>query len=235
MSTGGSGGGGGSSTGGNGGSSGDASSRPEAGAADKSAGEEAGSSVGGPASGLNDQLFKVPCPNATSTAMDCQVAANVRAWSKTVQIGGDPGTTYKVKLKFCAVFEGRAYTGCMTSPDSNRICIDGKLVTTPSYVPTYPTLALKVAQPAHTYYLNFAGTGGSGDYNDTIMKFDYSATFDMQGGTMATFESDGGNNGGIYTAYTKGKNFTCPGVPGIMQPYAGQFFYATVDSVTPMN
>jgi hypothetical protein len=102
-------------------------------------------------------------------------------------------------------------------------------VNTPSYQATYPTLAFK-PDAQRTYYLN--GIWKS----DDISKLDYSATFDVKGGSMVTIESDGGNNGGIYTAYQKARRYECPMPPGIeMQPYLGQFLHVKVESVTPMN
>jgi hypothetical protein len=234
-------GGGGSGGGGSGGSGGagggGGSTTPDAGR-DSGGGTDtgggtggAGGGMGGPAAALHDQVFKVPCPTQTGMAASCGVAdMAVRAYNKMFTIGGDPAVTYKVKLHFCAVYEGRIYMGCMTSPDSNRICIDGMPARPDANAPTYPTLALRTAAPAKLYYINSATRN---EYPDDIMKFDYSATFEMKGGSMVSFESDGGNNANIYTSYQNNRRHTCPNVPGIMtQPYLGQFLHVTVESVT---
>ena len=57
--------------------------------------------------------------------------------------GGDPNVTYKVRLKFCAVFEGRMMSGCQGTSENPNICLNGTLTNTPTYHPTYPTLAFK--------------------------------------------------------------------------------------------
>ena len=182
--------------------------------------------MGGPAGGFHDLVMKVPCANATAT--QCGLPTNVRAFNKPIMIGGDPATTYKVKLKICAIFETRDYTACKPGSDNPRVCIDGTLVNTPSYKPTYPTLAIKVPDPARTYYLNAMWQ------SDTIVKIEYSSTFEMKGGQTVNVISDGGNNDGIYTG--RMKMVSCPNVPasaGIMQPFAGQFVHFQVESVTP--
>jgi hypothetical protein len=172
--------------------------------------------------------MKVPCANATASS--CGLAADVRAFDKAITIGGDSATTYMVKLKICGVFETRPYNACKAGAENPRICIDGTPATTPSNAPTYPTLGLKIAAPARTYWLNGMWEP------DTIVKFEYSATFEMKGGTTVNVVSDGGNNANIYTG--RMKNVSCPAVPasaGIMQPYGGQFIHFKVESVSPMN
>jgi hypothetical protein len=54
----------------------------------------------------------------------------------------------------------------------------------------------------------------------------------IQGGASIVFSTTS-VGADLYTALLKNHNFTCPGVPGITQPYAGQFFYITTESVTP--
>jgi hypothetical protein len=83
---------------------------------------------------------------------------------------------------------------------------------------------MDVSAPQHAYYLNNRGL------NDDLFMIDYSATIQIQGGSTITFSttSMGAN---MYTAIRH--NFVCPGVPSIMQPFAGQFVYVTVESITP--
>lgn len=211
----------GGSTGGTGGSGVDAS--PEGGG---------GTPSGTPGSALHDQVFKVPCANPETAGGDCGVgkagygADNGRSFTKEFDFGGDPTKTYKLTFKMCAVFEFHLYNTCAAgSPNDAEICVDGKLDTTSSH-PTYPTLAMKVSEPMHTYYLNKRGM------RDTLFKYDYMATVEVKGGAKVTIESDGGNNGGIYTA--KKIMASCPTVPGIAtQPFGGQFAHFQVVSVEP--
>lgn len=190
-------------------------------------------SAGGPAGALNDQVFRVDCPAGTgATAKNCQIPDAMRMFKKSFTIGGSPATTYKVKLKICGVMESRQYTMCTASPDSGRICIDGKPATSPpapSYIPTYPTLALVVTDPMRTYYLNSMWE------SDKISFLNYSATFEMKGGTTVSVESDGGRQTNVYTGYQNG-NYNCPAPPGITkQPHLGHFVHFKVESVDPMN
>jgi hypothetical protein len=90
---------------------------------------------------------------------------------------------------------------------------------------TYPAWSMAVSEPAQTYYLN------NGWKADDLIKIDYSATFEVKGGSTITFASNGGTNEESYTARWNKNNFECPGVPMIMQPFHGQFVYVTVDSV----
>ena len=51
---------------------------------------------------------------------------------------------------------------------------------------------------------------------------------------MVNLVSDGGSNGGVYTAFQGGAKYTCPDAPGLTQPYAGQFAWIQVVSTDPM-
>ena len=223
-STGGTGGSGGSggSTGGTGGSTGgtDGGVKPEMGG-----GTEGGMSMGGPAGVLDNYVLTVPCP-AGMMGGTCQIATNVRAFDKPLTFGGDPTKTYKVTIKLCGLYETRPYMGCSTMPQP-RHCVNGT-PGTGGFAATYPTLGLKVAEPMATHWLN-------GMYQaDTIVRIDYTTTIDIKGGSALNFISDGGNNGGVYTQRMKPAFMQCPDVPGIMQPYSGQFMHFKVMSVTEM-
>jgi hypothetical protein len=224
---GGSGGSGGGGSGGAGGSAMDAARDTSSPDANVPVGDGGGGT--GPAAALHNQVFSVACPAGTGAmAASCSIADNVRMFDKMFTIGGDPNVTYRVRLKICAVFEAKPYSGCMTSPDSTRICINGTPVTTGS-APTYPTLAIKVTEPARTYLIN-SGT----DFADDIKKLDYSATFEMKGGTTVNIQSNGGQGMNVYTAYQMNRRHTCPNPPGIAtQPYLGQFVHFQVESVDP--
>jgi hypothetical protein len=228
-SSGGSSGGGGSSSGGSSGSTGGATGTGGS-AADASSGTETGPSAGGPAAALDKFVFDVPCPEGTvKPAGNCTVPdANARKKTKTIMFGGDPNTTYKVKLHVCAPMEGRGYTGCAMGPESKIVCMDGTAMPGTNQV-TYPTYSMTVSAPMHKYFLN-------NQYKaDDIAKIEYSSTFEIKGGAMITFDTDGGTNADVYTANYMKHNLQCPGAPGVMQPFPGQFIYTTVESIDPMN
>jgi hypothetical protein len=228
-STGSSGGSSGSTSGGSTGSSGGSSGQ---GGAGTDGGSETGTppAGGSPASVLDKFVFDVPCPDGTvKAAGNCTIPdANARKKTKMITMGGDPNTTYKVKLHVCAPMEGRGYSGCATGPESKIVCMDGMPMPGQFQV-TYPAYSMTVSAPMHKYYLNNAYKA------DDIAKIEYSSTFEIKGGASITFETDGGSNADVYTANFKNHNFMCPGAPGIEQPFKGQFIYTTVEAVDPMN
>jgi hypothetical protein len=149
----------------------------------------------------------------------------MRQKTMTLTFGGDPNLTYKVTLHFCGPVEMRPYMGC-SSTQATYMCVDGTALTSGDN-PTYPKYEIRVANPVHSYFLN------NRDLKDDLMKIDYSATIDIKGGSAITYVTDGGTNLEVYTAKIMNHNFTCLGVPGLTQPFAGQFIYTTVVSVTP--
>jgi hypothetical protein len=171
-------------------------------------------------------VFDVACPTA-GPAGQCDLPAASRVKMKTLQLGGDPQVTYAVKLHFCGPVEARPYTGCVApSAATPLLCVDGT-ARTDGYNATYPTYEIRVPAPAHSYFLN------NRDLKDDLMKIDYSATLAIKGGSAVVFATDGGSNDTIFTSRVKGHDYICPGVPGLQQPFAGQFIYMTVESVTP--
>ena len=222
--TGGSTGGTGGSTGGTGGGMTDAKPSDMGGGA-----ETGGPAPTGPGASMHNQVFAVPCANQGGMAAGCTLPDSVKEWKKEFQFGGDPNTMYMIRFKFCGVFEGRSYTGCQGTGETPNICLNGTLVNTPSYQATYPTVAFK-PDAMRTYYLNAPWK------SDDISRFEYSATFTVKGRSTVSFDSDGGDTlSGIYTAYRNNRRYICPDVPGIMQPYVGQFWHVKVESVTPMQ
>jgi hypothetical protein len=189
---------------------------------------DTGPMAGGPAGALSF-MFDVPCPAGTVRAAgNCSVGASgendpMRVKTVMKMMGGDPATTYMVRLKICAVSEQRSFTGCMGNAGSPFVCQDGQI----GGPATYPAVSMTVAEPMHLYYLNNGGT------RDDLRMMEYSATFPMKGGTSVTFKTNGGSNSDVYTAKWRGHNYTCAGAPGIMQPFEGQFFWFQVESVTP--
>jgi hypothetical protein len=205
---------------GSGGSSGDAGGGSETGGSDMAP------SAGGPAGALNF-VFDVPCPAGTDRPAGNCLINDAAARQKNVvkMMGGDPATTYMVKLKFCGAVEARSYTGCKTSTENALVCVDGM---PNGATATYPTYSMAVSDPMATYFLN------SRNLRDDLFKLEYSATFAMKGGSTVTFNTNGGSNADVYTAKFMGHNFTCPGAPMITQPFVGQFIWVSVESVTPM-
>lgn len=184
-----------------------------------------------PAAALDNQVLTVPCPGTPNNGEECTFPQPQHKASKAFQLGGDPNTVYKVTLKFCGVWEGMKYASCKTpDPTAPNVCIGG-LRSNDGNDADYPTLALAVKEPARTYYLN-----KETDILDRVFKFQYSASFEMKGGTTVDLVTDGGGNDGHYTARGPGGAHTCDTAPpGITQPYFGQFWHVQVVSAVPAN
>jgi hypothetical protein len=190
-----------------------------------------GGAVASPGAALDGYVFSVKCP-ADTTDGQCDVpdAARLKT-SAPLRFGGDPGTTYRIRLHFCGPVEGRKYEGCKPAmPAGNQLfCIDGTPVAgsaADQFVDTYPTYEMKVSAPAHSYFIN------SRDLRDTLMKIDYSAELEIQGGSTITFATTS-REPITFTARKLTPPITCPGVPGITQPFPGQFIHVTLESITP--
>jgi hypothetical protein len=186
-----------------------------------------------PAAALNNQVITVPCPGTPNNGEECSFPAAQHKVDRPFTIAGDPNVTYKVTLKLCGVWEGMKYAGCVppdpAAPAPSNVCIGGTRSNEGNDA-DYPTLALDVAAPARTYYLN-----RESDILDKIFKFDYTASFEMKGGTTVSLRTDGGGNDGHYTASGPGGPHSCDtNPPGIKQPYFGQFVHLQVVSAVPL-
>jgi hypothetical protein len=175
--------------------------------------------VGGTLAGF---VFTQPCSNPDSVGGSCNVASATR--EESVQMGGDPARVYRATLHFCGPVEGRRYTGCTSTQGGGLFCPDGVPENLNAFDANYPSYQMQVSDPPRTYVLNnrFAA--------DTILKIDYDATIEIRGGATVTFRTTSANLG-QYTARRLDPPITCPGVPGITQPYAGQFVHVTVPIV----
>ena len=94
------------------------------------------------------------------------------------------------------------------------------------FVDTYPTYEMKVSAPAHSYFVN------SRDLRDTLMKIDYTATIDIRGGASITFSTTSREQI-TFTSRKLDPPVTCPDVPGLTQPFNGQFIHVTVLAADP--
>jgi hypothetical protein len=192
----------------------------------------AAAEAGAPGQALHNYVFSVECPTP-GTGGECNVPdARRLKTSAPLSFGGDPATTYKVRLHFCGPVEGRKYAGCARGPYMNDslLCVDGTPVPMgggDNYVDTYPTYELKVSAPAHSYFVN------SRDLRDTLMKIDYSADLEIRGGATLTFSTTSREQV-TFTSRKIAPPVTCPAVPGLTQPFNGQFVHVTVMAVDPL-
>jgi hypothetical protein len=192
-----------------------------------SGGGGAGGSAG---AALDNYVFSVECPSGNGGECNVPDAKRLKT-SAPLAFGGDPTVTYRVRLHFCGPVEGRKYSGCMKStPTSDPLfCMDGTPVPMSGgdqYVDTYPTYEMKVSAPAHSYFVN------SRDLRDTLMKIDYGAELEIKGGATITFSTTSREEI-TFTSRKLTPPITCPGVPGLTQPFNGQFIHVTVLSAEP--
>jgi hypothetical protein len=180
---------------------------------------------GSPAEILHNVLFAVACPMGM-TGDTCSISDGERnKMSDPILFGGDSATTYRVRLRFCGAVEPRPYRNCQSPMAGGRFCPGGEPDNSGSDPDTRPTYELKVSAPARSYFLN------NGPLANSAIKIDYSAELDVQGGASITFAT-ASRLPETLTARSGGPH-TCPYVPRIEQPYAGQFIHVVVESVLP--
>ena len=164
-------------------------------------------------------------------------------------LGGSKGTFYDVKLHFRGIVEANQYSGGTSDHDgfytggktSNANGMDGG--------EQYNQYVLEVSSPKTTYHLNnidqnqrdmyrmgLAGSSGVHHFGFTI---DYHKTIRMEGGsTVSLYMLDNdclfGRNCKPPADDVGHCDFqTLPDLPGIPQPFDGNFIWIDVESVAP--
>ena len=152
--------------------------------------------------------------------------------SKEVTIGGTPGTTYDVTVRFRGVFETANISGGTEPAEfaADTQTIDGitirkKPMTIDGTVAdaTYEPWYLQVASPPHTFYLNDANKT-----QHTSFKVDMEYVVQMEGGTKVKIDWKDGNDHLI----TNKQNDSFPelGADG-MSKNKGQLLHVTISDV----
>ena len=146
--------------------------------------------------------------------------------SDPILFGGDAATTYRVKLRFCGAVEPRPYRNCQSPMADGRFCPGGEPDSSGSDPDTRPTYELKVSAPARSYLLNNGPVATPRPPRSTTAP---SSTSRAARPSPSSTASRGPET---LTARSGGPH-TCPYVPRIEQPYAGQFIHVVVESVVP--
>jgi hypothetical protein len=154
--------------------------------------------------------------------------------SKEVTIGGTPGTTYDVTVRFRGVFETATISGG-TEPTEfadDKQTIDGlsfrkKPMTIDGTVAdaTYEPWYFQVASPAHTFYLNDANK-----VQHTSFKVDMEYVVQMAAGTKVKIDWKDGNDHAIINKGMPEYSFPELGANG-MSKNKGQFLHITITDV----
>ncbi len=145
-------------------------------------------------------------------------------------MGGAPGASYDVTLRFRGVVERKTYTG--GTNDGAQWQVGGS--PTPSGVPPLdPTNVYKltISSPAQTFYIN-RGTSGT-----ACLAIDFTKTIQIDQGATVTLEA---NSGGDSFELTHDSTAAAPyatisvaGVTSPAQPYVGQWVNMDVTLVVP--
>lgn len=176
--------------------------------ADSSSGD---AGVGASLSGLR---WELPC-SSEYNEWNCNVTDPEPV---VATLGGSPGTTYQVTLRFRGVVEGKTYVGGSTVDYFNRGGAPAE--------DTYNVYALEVSDPPGTVYLN-AGTSGSG----RPFTIDYSATVTIAAGATVTLTATAIDGVEHKNLDVDDVAMVVADVPPAPDAYDGQFIQMDVVSV----
>ncbi len=133
-------------------------------------------------------------------------------------MGGTPGTTYAVTLRFRGVAEAKTYVGGTTTGFWN---VGG----TP-LAEGYNVYQLDISDPPGTYYLN-AGTSGI-TYTYLL---DYMQTVNIKAGATVVLKAVASDNLQIKNRDNLGNPIVVPGIPPSPAPFNGQFIQMDVVAI----
>jgi hypothetical protein len=188
------------------------------------------------AGALNGYLLKLKC-GAAQDARSCKLSSDQERSRLDVKLAGDAGNLYEVRLRVRGLVEPRRYTGGQLldpankwlyvggEPDSNR----------KNNGQAYNIYQIAVSEPKQHYFLNRDTDnhlGGGYTPSHSIFKIDYALVLKVKGGaTISVITDDQARSGMINNADKQ----VVEGLPPdlIPQPWDGQFFHITVESVAP--
>ena len=214
----------------------DPSSATASASASASASSSGTATLGPEAAGkLHGFLHKLSC-GAPQDARSCKLSSDQERSRLDVVLAGDPGKVYDIALRVRGLLEPRRYTGgALADPANPWLYVGGA----PDPLRkggghAYNIYQVAVSDPKQDYFLN----RDTGDYlgggygpSHTIFKVDYVARIKARGGaTISVITDDLAGSGMINNADKQ----VVDGVPAelLPQPWNGQFFYLTVESIT---
>ncbi len=192
------------------------------GAADASdAGDGGGVSDGAPvdasvAATLNGLRWELPCTKAVADPTVCETLPSV---TTSATMGGTPGTTYEVTLRFRGVVEISLYDG---GTANGYWQIGGA----PPVGSTINVYALDVSALPQTYYVN------QGVSNRVVVALDYTETIPIEAGATVTLRADSRDSFELRNLGSDGQPIVVPGIAPAPKPFDGQFMQMDVVSVT---
>ncbi len=185
---------------------------------------------------LHGYHVKLKC-GAAQDKRSCKLSSDQERSRLDVVLGGDPATTYVVKVRVRGLLEPRRYTGGALVDAANPWLYAGG---TPDPLKknngqAYNIYQIAVSAPVAHVFLNRDtqdNLGGGYVPSHSTFKVDYPVVLKVQGGaTISVITDDEAGSGMINNA----DQHVVDGVPAALvpQPWDGQFFYLEVESITP--
>jgi hypothetical protein len=167
------------------------------------------------AASLDGLRWELPC----TSVRDSSVCATVSTRSASAVMGGDPGVTYAVALRFRGVVELSEYS----PPSGDGYWQVGGAPPSGSVVNVY---ALAISSPPQTYYLNH------GVSQRLVVCIDYDETVPIAAGATVTLLADSRDALELRNVDAHGQPIIALGVPPAPSPFDGQFIQMDVLGVT---
>ncbi len=165
------------------------------------------------AASLEGLRWELPCSSAT---LDPTVCSTPQTAVVSATMGGAPGTTYEVSLRFRGVVEISQYVGGTN---------DGAFWQTGGAPPAGSTInvyGLTISSPPQTYFLN------RGVSHRVVVGIDYSERVLVTAGATVTLLADSRDALELRNLGPSGAPVVVPGVPPAPEPFDGQFIQMDV-------
>jgi len=164
---------------------------------------------------LDGLRWELPCTKSVADPTVCETLPSV---STSATMGGVPGTTYQVTLRFRGVVEISRYDGGAA---------DGywQVGGAPPAGSTINVYGLVVSSPPQTYYVN------QGISNRVAVPLDYTETIPIDAGATVTLLAESIDSFELRNLDASGQPIVIPGVAPAPLPFDGQFVQMDVVSV----
>jgi hypothetical protein len=176
------------------------------------------------ASAFDQFRFECPCIDANhfgpNKGENCDNAATVDRQTFSKKLAGDSNVVYDVKLRVRGNTEPNTYVKGKLDPNL-RFYVGGETST-----PGYTAYMLTVADPQQVYFFNY-----NASTSHIHFLLDYEVTIAMRGGTMLTFEVNGGKSVPDGHGVSNHDKLVVPGISPAPDPYNGQLVQFDVVSV----
>jgi hypothetical protein len=188
------------------------------------------------AGALNGYLLKLKC-GAAQDARSCKLSSDQERSRLDVVLAGDADKLYEVRLRIQGLVEPRRYVGGQLVDPANKWLYAGG-EPDPSRKnngQAYNIYQVAVSEPKQHYFLNRDTDNhlrGGYTPSHSIFKIDYPLILKVKGGaTISVITDDQARSGMINNADKQ----VVDSIPAdqLPQPWDGQFFHITVESVAP--